>query len=170
MFLGDNERPTSGQLGRQQFGNPRICRLQKSPINATLIETIQKVPRSTILPTEATIYCFWLQVNPEKPDRYLAAHEQVWPETPRVLERIGWKNYSCVAVTLGPLVGYLEPEPGVDPIAGIASLAVNERWQRETAKFFEGSDTTKTEGFTLLTETPNLDSQLDDLAAENKEG
>lgn len=121
------------------------------------------------MPIEATRHCFRLQVKPEKLEQYLAAHEQVWPEMLRALESTGWKNYSIFVDTDGLLVGYFETEPGVDPIAAMATLAVNDRWQREMAEFFDGSDTTKTEGFTLLTEAFNLDTQLDALAAENRE-
>lgn len=119
--------------------------------------------------SETTRHCFRLQVKPEKLEQYLAAHQRVWPEMLRALEATGWQNYSIFVDTDGLLVGYFETAPGLDPIAAMAELEVNDRWQRAMAEFFEGSDTTKTDGFKLLTEAFNLDSQLHALAAENTE-
>ncbi len=58
------------------------------------------------MPTEATRQCFWMQVNPEKPEQFLAYHEQVWSEMPRALESTGWVNYSIFEDTCGLLVGF----------------------------------------------------------------
>jgi L-rhamnose mutarotase len=108
-------------------------------------------------------------VKPERLEEYLAAHERVWPEMLLALESTGWQNYTIFIDTDGLLVGYFEAEPGKDPLAAMASLEVNELWQRAMSEFFEGSDTTKTDGFRLLTEAFNLDNQLHALAAENRE-
>jgi L-rhamnose mutarotase len=110
-----------------------------------------------------------MQVNPEKPEQFLAYHEQVWSEMPRALESTGWVNYSIFEDTCGLLVGCFVTEAGVDPTAGMSTIALKDRWQRETDKFFDVSDTTKTEGLTLLTETFNLEPQLGGLAADNTE-
>jgi L-rhamnose mutarotase len=112
------------------------------------------------LTSQIARHCFRLQVRPERLADYMAAHEAVWPEMLNALASTGWQNYSIFVDTDGVLIGYFEAEPGVDPIAEMAKLEVNSRWQEAMAPFFDGSDTTQTSGFRLLSEVFNLDSQL----------
>jgi L-rhamnose mutarotase len=120
------------------------------------------------LPSQTARHCFRLQVRPERLADYIAAHEAVWPEMLNALASTGWQNYSIFVDTDGVLIGYFETEPGTDPIAEMAQLEVNERWQAAMAPFFDGSDTTQTSGFRLLPEVFNLDSQLHALAEKTE--
>lgn len=115
-------------------------------------------------------HCFRLQVKPEQLSAYVQAHREVWPEMLGALRATGWQNYSIFIDDDGLLVGYFECEAGADPLAEMAKLDVNARWQSAMAKYFDGSDTTSTDGFRLLSEVFNLETQLNavgDLAAAN---
>ena len=81
--------------------------------------------------------CFVLRVKPEHLDEYRRRHADVWPEMLAALRATGWGNYSLFLRDDGLLVGYLETEDFERARAGMAATAVNERWQREMAPFFE---------------------------------
>jgi L-rhamnose mutarotase len=80
--------------------------------------------------------CFVLQVKPDRLDEYKARHRTVWPEMLSALRETGWSNYSLFLRPDGLLVGYLETEDFEHARAGMAAREVNERWQREMARFF----------------------------------
>jgi L-rhamnose mutarotase len=80
--------------------------------------------------------CFVLQVKQERLEEYKERHRFVWPEMKQALLETGWHNYSLFLRPDGLLVGYLETEEFARARAGMASRAVNERWQREMADFF----------------------------------
>ena len=80
--------------------------------------------------------CFVLQVRTELIAEYKERHRSVWPEMIKALRETGWTNYSLFLRPDGLLVGYLETEDFECARAGMASREVNERWQREMARFF----------------------------------
>ena len=84
--------------------------------------------------------CFVLQVRPERLAEYKERHRQVWPEMLEALTRTGWHNYSLFLRDDGLLVGYLETADFPKARAGMAALAVNERWQREMVPFFVAAE------------------------------
>lgn len=105
-------------------------------------------------------YCFLLQVRPDLLEEYKARHEQVWPEMLQALSDSGWHNYSLFAREDGLLVGYVESYDLEAAQAAMASTDVNARWQAEMSRYFVGLDGRPDEGFLLLPEVFNLDSQL----------
>jgi L-rhamnose mutarotase len=80
--------------------------------------------------------CFVLQVKPEHLEEYKQRHLTVWPEMQSALRETGWNNYSLFLRADGLLVGYLETEDFERARAEMAKREVNERWQREMARFF----------------------------------
>ena len=80
--------------------------------------------------------CFVLQVKTELLAEYKERHRSVWPEMISALRETGWRNYSLFLRADGLLVGYLETEDFERARAGMASREVNDRWQREMARFF----------------------------------
>lgn len=80
--------------------------------------------------------CFALQVKTELLVEYKERHRSVWPEMISALRETGWNNYSLFLRADGLLVGYLETEDFERARAGMASREVNDRWQREMARFF----------------------------------
>ena len=80
--------------------------------------------------------CFVLQVKRELFAEYKERHRSVWPEMISALRETGWNNYSLFLRADGLLVGYLETEDFERARAGMASREVNDRWQREMARFF----------------------------------
>jgi L-rhamnose mutarotase len=80
--------------------------------------------------------CFVLQVKAELLAEYKERHRSVWPEMISALRETGWNNYSLFLRADGLMVGYLETEDFERARAGMASREVNDRWQREMARFF----------------------------------
>jgi L-rhamnose mutarotase len=80
--------------------------------------------------------CFVLQVKTELLAEYKERHRSVWPEMINALRETGWNNYSLFLRADGLLVGYLETEDFERARSGMASREVNDRWQREMARFF----------------------------------
>ena len=105
--------------------------------------------------------CFRLRVRPELRDEYARRHAQVWPDMLQALADTGWHNYSLFLDDDGLLIGYFET-PDLDAaLAGMEQREVNARWQAEMAPFFEALDGRRPdEGFVVLTEVFNLESQL----------
>ena len=85
-------------------------------------------------------YCFSLQVNPDLIDEYTQAHQHVWPEMQEALRATGWRNYSLFLRGDGLLIGYVESDDLAAAQRAMDAAAVNERWQREMARFFVGND------------------------------
>ena len=84
-------------------------------------------------------YCFSLQVDPDLIDEYTRAHRHVWPEMQEALRGAGWGNYSLFLRGDGLLIGYVEAEDLVAAQRAMDATAVNQRWQREMARFFVGT-------------------------------
>jgi L-rhamnose mutarotase len=93
-------------------------------------------------------------------DEYRRRHAAVWPEMLRALKDAGWNNYSLFLAEDGLLIGYLECDDFDTARARMALADVNARWQAEMAKLFENTDQAPDEGFQVLEEVFNLDSQL----------
>lgn len=108
--------------------------------------------------------CFQLQVKPDRLDEYRRRHDPVWPEMLEALAHNGWSNYSLFLAPDGLLIGYFET-PSLDrALAGMAAMDVNGAWQNEMAGFFEDLDgLPPDQGFLVLDEVFNLESQLHDL-------
>jgi L-rhamnose mutarotase len=84
--------------------------------------------------------CFLLKVKPDRLKEYEERHQAVWPEMLQALRETGWQNYSLFLRPDGLLVGYLETDNFEEAVRGMQNCPVNERWQREMAEFFEGSE------------------------------
>lgn len=83
---------------------------------------------------------FILKVKEDLIDEYKRRHEDVWPEMLEALHRTGWHNYTLFMRDDGMLFGYFETPDGLEAaLEGMASEEVNERWQTEMARFFEGT-------------------------------
>ena len=112
--------------------------------------------------------CFRSSVQPTLIDEYRRRHAAVWPEMLRALKDAGWNNYSLFLGEDGLLIGYLECDDFNAARARMALADVNARWQAEMATLFEDTDQAPDEGFQVLEEVFNLDSQL--TAAESSAG
>lgn len=109
--------------------------------------------------------CFRSSVKPELIDEYKRRHAAVWPEMLRALKDAGWNNYSLFLGADGLLVGYVECDDFDAARARMALTDVNTRWQSEMASLFDNpanSGQAPDEGFQVLEEVFNLDSQLAD--------
>jgi L-rhamnose mutarotase len=93
-------------------------------------------------------------------DEYRRRHAAVWPEMLQALKDAGWNNYSLFLAEDGLLIGYLECDDFDAARARMALADVNGRWQAEMAKLFENTDQAPDEGFQVLEEVFNLESQL----------
>lgn len=83
---------------------------------------------------------FLLKVKEDLIDEYRRRHEDVWPDMQEALSRNGWHNYTLFMREDGTLFGYFEtPESFQTAREGMARERVNERWQQEMARFFEGT-------------------------------
>ncbi|MDQ3439839.1 MAG: L-rhamnose mutarotase [Planctomycetota bacterium] len=81
--------------------------------------------------------CFLLKVKQDRLDEYRRRHAQVWPEMLAALRETGWHNYTLFLSDDGLLVGYLETPDFQKALEGMASQAINKKWQREMGPFFE---------------------------------
>ncbi|MFF2317868.1 L-rhamnose mutarotase [Arthrobacter sp. NPDC058097] len=106
--------------------------------------------------------CFRSSIKPELIDEYKRRHGAVWPEMLAALKAAGWNNYSLFLSRDGLLVGYVECDDFDKLRARMALTDVNARWQAEMASLFENSGQAPDEGFQVLEEVFNLDSQLAD--------
>ena len=104
--------------------------------------------------------CFRSSVQPALMDEYRRRHAAVWPEMLQALKDAGWNNYSLFLAEDGLLIGYLECDDFDAARARMALADVNGRWQAEMAKLFENTDQAPDEGFQVLEEVFNLESQL----------
>jgi L-rhamnose mutarotase len=104
--------------------------------------------------------CFRSAIQPALIGEYKRRHAAVWPEMLRALKDAGWNNYSLFLGEDGLLVGYLECDDFDAARARMALTDVNARWQAEMATLFEDPGQAPDEGFQVLEEVFNLDSQL----------
>lgn len=83
---------------------------------------------------------FILKVKEALIGEYTERHEEVWPEMLEALSRHGWHNYSLFMRADGTLFGYFEtPEDYEAALEGMSGEPVNDRWQSEMSRFFEGT-------------------------------
>lgn len=83
---------------------------------------------------------FMLKVRKDLLDEYRQRHKEVWPEMLEALNRTGWHNYTLFTAEDGHLFGYFEtPEDFRAALDGIAQEPVNDVWQSEMARFFDGT-------------------------------
>lgn len=83
---------------------------------------------------------FVLKVRADLIDEYKRRHESVWPEMLDALSKTGWHNYTLFMAEDGRLFGYFEtPADFQAALDGMSREPVNERWQSEMARFFEGT-------------------------------
>jgi L-rhamnose mutarotase len=81
---------------------------------------------------------FLLKVKRDRMEEYKKRHQAVWPEMLDALRRHGWRNYTLFMREDGLLFGYFEAETDFQAsLAGMAKEAVNQRWQKLMAPFFE---------------------------------
>lgn len=101
---------------------------------------------------------FILKVKEELIEEYKRRHKQVWPEMLDALRRTGWHNYSLFMRDDGLLFGYFEtPDSFQAALDGMSDEEVNERWQAEMARFFEGTGGHADEMMQELMEVFHLD-------------
>ena len=83
---------------------------------------------------------FVLKVKRDLIDEYRSRHQEVWPEMLDALRSHGWHNYSLFLRQDGTLFGYFEtPASFAEALEGMSAEEVNGRWQKEMARFFEGT-------------------------------
>jgi L-rhamnose mutarotase len=108
--------------------------------------------------------CFLLRVRADRLDEYKARHAAVWPDMLRALRDAGWHDYSLFLHDDGLLVGHVRTGDLAASLAAMERTDVNARWQAEMAPFFEDLGGRRPdEGFTVLEEIFNLDTQLEAL-------
>lgn len=101
---------------------------------------------------------FTLKVKPERMDEYRRRHAEVWPEMLDALRGLGWQNYTLFLRDDGTLFGYFEtPGSFEQALAAMGETAVNERWQREMAGFFDGEGRPADQTMMRLDEVFHLD-------------
>ena len=101
---------------------------------------------------------FTLKVKQELIDEYTERHEDVWPEMLEALDRHGWNNYSLFMRADGTLFGYFEtPGDFQAALNGMSGETVNDRWQSEMSRFFEGTGGPADEKMEELVEVFHLD-------------
>ena len=83
--------------------------------------------------------CFTLRLREDRIAEYVERHRNVWPEMQAALRETGWGNYSLFLAPGGLLIGYLETESFDEARLRMKGLAVNERWQKKMAPFFESA-------------------------------
>lgn len=96
-------------------------------------------------------------MRPERLAEYKDRHREVWPEMQDALRETGWHNYSLFLRPDGLLIGYVETPNFALARAGMAALAINERWQREMAPFFADSRESSDPDFQQVEEVFHLD-------------
>lgn len=101
---------------------------------------------------------FVLKVKEDKIEEYKKVHRQVWPEMIEALRETGWKNYSLFLRGDGLLFGYLETDDFEKAREEMAKKEINEKWQAQTAPFFEALEGQRPdEGLMLLEEVFHMD-------------
>lgn len=101
---------------------------------------------------------FILKVKQDLIEEYKRRHEDVWPDMLDSLRQNGWHNYSLFIRDDGLLFGYFETAESFQAaLDGMSGEEVNERWQAEMARFFEGTGGHGDEMMEQLIEVFHLD-------------
>ncbi len=101
---------------------------------------------------------FQFKVRADKLDQYKRHHEAVWPEMLDALRRTGWHNYTLFLREDGLVFGYFEtPHDFQTALDGMASEAINEKWQTFMAPFIDADGAHADKNMLELTEVFHLD-------------
>ncbi len=81
---------------------------------------------------------FIFKIKQDRIEEYKKHHAAVWPEMLDALRRHGWRNYSIFMRPDGLLFGYYEAVESPEASeAGMATEAINLKWQEFMGPFFE---------------------------------
>jgi len=101
---------------------------------------------------------FQFKIKPDRIPEYKVHHAAVWPEMLDALRRHGWHNYSLFLRPDGLLFGYYEAaESSEASEAGMATEAINLKWQEFMGPFFDSIEGRPDENMMKLEEVFHLD-------------
>ena len=101
---------------------------------------------------------FQFKIKPDRIPEYKVHHAAVWPEMLDALRRHGWHNYSLFLRPDGLLFGYYEAaESSEASEAGMATEAINLKWQEFMGPFFDSIEGRPDENMMKLVEVFHLD-------------
>jgi L-rhamnose mutarotase len=81
---------------------------------------------------------FQFKIKQDRIPEYKQHHAAVWPEMLDALRRHGWRNYSLFLRPDGLLFGYYEAVESAEASeAGMATEAINLKWQEFMGPFFD---------------------------------
>lgn len=105
--------------------------------------------------------CFTLQVDPDRLEEYVHAHQAVWPRMLEAIRDAGRSNYSLFLRPDGLLVGYYETDNDAASAAALAADSRTAEWEATMAPFFVALDGARPDqDAPHLTEVFNLADQL----------
>lgn len=101
---------------------------------------------------------FQFKIKQDRIPEYKKHHAAVWPEMLDALRRHGWHNYSLFLRPDGLLFGYFEAAESFEASnAGMATEAINLKWQEFMAPFFDSIEGRPDENMMNLEEVFHLD-------------
>ena len=101
---------------------------------------------------------FQFKIKKDRIPEYKQHHAAVWPEMLDALRRHGWHNYSIFLRPDGLLFGYYEAaESSEASEAGMATEAINLKWQEFMGPFFDSIEGRPDENMMKLEEVFHLD-------------
>ncbi len=101
---------------------------------------------------------FIFKIKQDRIEEYKKHHAAVWPEMLDALRRHGWHNYSIFLRPDGLLFGYYEAAESPEAAeAGMATEAINLKWQEFMGPFFESITGRPDENMQKLEEVFHLD-------------
>jgi L-rhamnose mutarotase len=101
---------------------------------------------------------FQFKIKPDRIPEYKQHHAAVWPEMLDALRRNGWHNYSLFLRPDGLLFGYFEAAESFEASnAGMATEAINLKWQEFMAPFFDSIEGRPDENMMNLEEVFHTD-------------
>jgi len=101
---------------------------------------------------------FQFKIKQDRIPEYKVHHAAVWPEMLDALRRHGWHNYSIFLRPDGLLFGYYEAAESPEASeAGMATEAINLKWQEFMGPFFDSIEGRPDENMMKLEEVFHLD-------------
>jgi L-rhamnose mutarotase len=101
---------------------------------------------------------FIFKIKQDRIEEYKKHHAAVWPEMLDALRRHGWHNYSIFLRPDGLLFGYYEAAESPEASeAGMATEAINLKWQEFMGPFFESITGRPDENMQKLEEVFHMD-------------
>ena len=101
---------------------------------------------------------FQFKIKQDRIAEYTQHHAAVWPEMLDALRRHGWHNYSLFLRPDGLLFGYYEAAESAEASeAGMATEAINLKWQEFMGPFFDSIEGRPDENMVKLEEVFHLD-------------